>query len=918
MLRGRRTECAALDRLLAAVRIGESRVLVLRGEPGIGKSALLGYAGERAAGCRVVRAAGVQSEMELAFAGLHQLCAPLLDRLDRLPVPQRNALATALGVRLGDPPDPFLVGLAALSLLSDAAEEQPLVCLIDDAQWLDRASVDTLAFVARRVLAESVALVFATRDSAEKLPLRALPALVVAGLRDDDARALLESALPGRMDDRVRERIVAELHGNPLALLELPRALTPADVAGGFGLLDAPALSGRIEESFQRRLEGLPEETRLLLTVAAADPVGEPALVRRAAARLGLGPDAAKPATHAGLVEFAAQVRFRHPLVRSAVYRAAAADERRRAHEALAAATDPDVDPDRRAWHRARGAAGPDEEVAAELQRSAGRAQARGGRAAAAVFLTQAARLTPDPARRGERALAAAEAKLEAGAHDAALVLLAEAEAGPALDELATARVDLIRARAAFAARLGGDAPALLLQAAKRLEPLDAALARDTYLEAISAAQFAGPLAKGAGLLEAATAARAAPTPGGPPRPADVLLDGLAAWFTEGSAAGAPLVKRALGAFRDDDMPSEDSLRWGALASRIAGDGAWDHEGWEALLSRQVRLVREAGALSLLPAPLLSRIYAHIFAGELAAATSLSEELRAVTEATGTQLPPYAPLGVAAWRGRESETLALIDAMVEQVVPQGQGLGLTATQWAAAVLYNGLGRYDDALAAVERSNRPPLAMGFAHWALVEMIEAAVRAGEREAAADGLDALTQTTRPSGTDWALGVEARSRALLCDDEEADRLYREAIERLGRTRVRTALARSHLVYGEWLRRKARRVEAREQLRTAHQMLTAMGADAFGGRAARELLATGERVRKRTVERGHELTPQEAQIAGFARDGLSNPEIASRLFISPRTVEYHLRKVFAKLNISSRHDLGHALPAETQPAEHV
>jgi len=474
------------------------------------------------------------------------------------------------------------------------------------------------------------------------------------------------------------------------------------------------------------------------------------------------------------------------------------------------------------------------------------------------------------------------------------------------------------RAQVAFAVRLGSDAPPLLLQAAQRLENVDIALARDTYLEAISAAQFAGPLAEGAGVLEAATAARAAPAPVEAPRPADLLLDGLAAWFTEGPASGAPLVKRALSAFRGDDLPSEDTLRWGALASRIAGDGPWDFEGWEALLSRHVRLVREAGALSLLPLPLVSRIYVHLFAGEFAAAVSLSEELRAVTEATGTQLAPYAALGVAAWRGREAETLELIEAMIEQVVPQGQGLGLTATQWAAAVLYNGRARYHEALAAVEQASRPPLAMGLAHWALVEMIEAAVRTGEREAAVDALDALTQTTRPSGTDWALGVEARSRALLCDGEEADRLYREALRRLGRTRVRTLLARTHLVYGEWLRRERRRLEAREHLRTAHEMFTSMGAEAFAERAAAELLATGERARKRTVETREDLTAQEAQIARFARTGLSNPEIASRLFISPRTVEYHLRKVFAKLNISSRHELQRALPSESQAAQHA
>ena len=917
MLRGRRNESATLDRLLEAVRVGESRVLVLRGEPGIGKSELVQYVAERASECRVVRAVGVQSEMELAFAGMHQLCVPILGWIERIPVPQRDALGTVLGLSAGEPPDPFLVGLAVLSLLSEAAEEQPLVCLVDDAQWLDQASADTLAFVARRLFAESVLLVFATRESREELPLRSLPDLVVEGLPDDDARALLKSALPGRLDDRVRERILAETRGNPLALLELPRALTAAELAGGFGLFDARRLSGRIEESFQRRLEGLPDETQQLLLVAAADPVGEPALVWRAARQLGLRPEAAEPAAHAGLVEFEAAVRFRHPLVRSAIYRAAPLAERRLVHTALAGASDPNTDPDRRAWHRARAAAGPDEDVAAELERSASRARARGGLAAAAAFFEQAAKLTPEPARRGERALAAAQAKLQAGAHDAALALLSEAEAGP-LDQLARARAGLLRAQVAFAVRAGSDAPRLLLQAAKRLEPLDVALARDTYLEAISAAQWAGSLAHGGGLLEVAEAARAAPAPGGPPRPSDLMLDALATWFTEGSAAGAPLVRRALSAFRSDEIASEDALRWLALASRIAGDAPWDFEAWEALVSRHIQLVREAGALSLLPVALVARLHAHVFAGELAAAASLSEECEAVAEATRIQLPRYGALAVAAWRGREAETLELIEATIEQVVSDGQGLGVTGTKWAAAVLYNGLGRYEDALAAAEHAGKPPLAMGWAHWTLVELIEAAARTGERETASDALDALTQTTRPSGTDWALGIEARSRAILRDGEEAERLYREAIERLGRTRVRAELARAHLVYGEWLRRERQRVGAREQLRAAHEMFSTMGAEAFAARAARELLATGERARKRTVETREDLTAQEAQIARFARDGLSNPEIAGRLFISPRTVEYHLHKVFAKLNISSRHELQRALPSEPQPAEHA
>jgi DNA-binding CsgD family transcriptional regulator len=906
-LLGRRDECAQLDGLLAAARNGRSGALVLQGDAGIGKTALLEYAIASAADLRVFRAAGIESERELAFGALHQLCAPMLNRLERLPEPQRDALAITFGLSPGSLPDRFLIALAVLSLLSETAEERPLLCVVDDAQWLDQASGQVLGFVARRLLAQSVMILFGTREPGEELG--GLRELSVAGLRKGDARQLLRSALRWPVDKRVGDQIVAETRGNPLAILGLPRGLSPAQLAGGFGLPGAFSLKGRIEQNVALRLDAIPEDAQRLLWLASAEPAGDLGLVLRAAKRLGILRPTLGPAERAGLLEVGASVRFRHPLVRSAVYRAAPPDERRAVHRALAEATDADVDPDRRAWHLAEATVGPDDDVAAELERATGRAQARGGLAAVAAFLEQAAKLTPDTARRGQRALAAAQATLQAGAPDASLALLATVEG--LHDPLALARVDLLRAQAAFAMRLGSHAPPLLLEAAKRLEPLNVALARDTYLEAIAAAQFAGPLARGGGVLEAAEVARAAPPPDGRPRPVDLLLDGLAMWFTEGCEAGAPLVKRALSAFRSEDIPTNDALRWLALASRIAGDGPWDHEAWEALVSRHVRLAREAGALSLLPIALTARIYVHLFAGELAAAASLSEELSSVAEATRSELAPYGPLGVAAWRGREAETRELIEATVEEAVPRGEGLGLTATQWAAAVLYNGLARYEDALAAARQAARPPEAMGFAHWTLVELIEAAARTGEWQSAAESLEMLAQTTRPSGTDWALGIEARSRALLSNGEQAERLYREAIDRLARGRIGAELARAHLLYGEWLRRERRRLDAREQLRIAHELLSSMGAEAFAARAARELLATGERARKRTAETREDLTAQEAQIARLARDGLSNPEIGSRLFISPRTVEYHLHKVFAKLDIGSRQELHRALPSE-------
>jgi DNA-binding CsgD family transcriptional regulator/tetratricopeptide (TPR) repeat protein len=904
-LRGRRREREVLDELLAAVRTGESRALVVVGEPGVGKTALMQYALESASAYRIARAVGVESEMELAFAALHQLFAPMLDRLDRLPGPQREALATAFGLSAGDAPDRFLVGLAALGLLSEVAHEQPLLCLVDDAQWLDRASAQTLAFVARRLFADSVGVVFATREASAEL--RGLPELRVHGLRNGEARELLSSAVHGPLDERVRDRIVAETRGNPLALLELPRGLTHAELAGGFGLPDAPALSGRIEESFQRQLAALDPSTQLLLLVAAAEPLGDPTLVWRAAEQLGIGVDAATPAAAAGLAEFGARVRFRHPLVRSAVYRAASPAQRQSVHAALAQATDPELDPDRRAWHRAQAAAGPDEDVAGDLEHSAERAQRRGGMAAAAAFLERATVLTPDPARRSERALAAAHAKHQAGGPDAALGLLTMAEAGP-VDELQRARADVLRAQIAFATSRGGDAAPLLLRAARRLEPLDGRLARETYLDALSTALFVGRLTSDGGVLEAAEAARAAPPAAEPPSAADLLLDGAASVILDGYAAGAPILKRAVAAFLDERITEEEEIRWLWLASRVAVN-LWDDESWHALAERHVELARASGALTVLPIALSSRIVVHVNEGEIAAADSLTEEQRAIAEATGSKIVLYAGLTVAAWRGREPEASRLIEASLEDVRRRGGGMELAITRWWSALLYNGLGRHEDALAATRQATDFPPELLFSNWVLPEVIEAAARSGQRERAAEALRGLTETTRASGTDWALGIEARTGALLAEGDVADALYREAIERLGRTRARVQLARAHLLYGEWLEHEGRRSEAREQLRTAHEMLTAAGLEAFAERAAGGLLVAGGAARSDVVQSTPSaLTTQEAQIARLARDGLSNPEIGARLFISPRTVEYHLHKVFTKLAISSRSQLSGVL----------
>jgi DNA-binding CsgD family transcriptional regulator len=900
-LLGRPSECGALDQLLASVRAGQSRVLVLRGEAGVGKTALLEYLVQRASGDAIARATGVESEIELAFAGLHQLCAPFVDRLDRLPGPQRDALGTALGLREGDPPDRFLVGLAVLSLLSDVAEERPLVCVVDDAQWLDGASSHVLAFVARRLAAESVGLVLAVRESGGERPFEGVAELVVGGLDAHDAQALLETVVTGPLDERVRDRLVSETRGNPLALLELSRGRTPAELAGGFGLDGGPALSSRIEERFRERLAPLPPASRLLLLVAAAEPVGDPLLVWGAAARLGISGDAAPPATSAGLIEFGAEVRFTHPLVRSAVYGAADPEERQRVHRALAEATDAAVDPDRRAWHRAQATAGLDEDVAAELERSAGRAQARGGLAAGAAFHERAAGLTPDPVRRAQRALAAAQGKYQAGAPDAALRLLATARAGP-LDELGQARAQLLDAHITFAATRGSDAPPLLLEAAKRLEPLDATLARATYLDAFAAALSADRLVRGGDPREVAAAVLAADW-----EPCvsacDFLLDGLALLMTEGYAAGAPALKQALRAFREEPMAEEDELRWLWLACHIAR-ALGDDAAWDELIARQVALARRSGALSLLPVALDEQVHADLFCGRLAAARSHAAEAYAVLEATGSHLSLRGGIALAIFRGDETEALALIEARRQDVLRRGEGFWLASTDWGAAVLYNGLGRYDDALAAAERAAADPHGLGTPMWLLADLVEAAVHSGKPERAAGPSALLAEIAEANGTDWALGLDARSRAMLGDGDAAERLYREAIERLGRTRIRVALGRSQLVYGEWLRREGRRVDAREQLRPAHATLLEAGMEAFAERARRELLATGETVRKRTVETLDDLTPQEHQIARLAATGHTNPEIGAQLFLSPRTVEWHLRKVFGKLGITSRRQL--------------
>ncbi|MFB4285194.1 helix-turn-helix transcriptional regulator [Nonomuraea sp. MTCD27] len=905
-LLNRQRERAVLDGLLGDLRDGRGRALVLRGEAGVGKSALLGHVVEAAADIRVARAAGVESEMELAFAGLHLLCAPLLHRLERLPGPQRHALEAAFGLREGGAPDRFLVGLAVLTLLAEAAEERALLCVVDDAQWLDRSSAQVLAFVARRLLAEPVGLIFAVREPEEQL--QGLADLEVRGLPAQESLTLLRSVVPFQLDERVKDRILAETNGNPLALLELPRGLSPIQLAGGFGLVEAQALPARIEQGFRRRLEALPAETRALMLVAAAEPTGNPVLIWQAAGRLGISASAAETAQTDGLLHMGTGVRFRHPLVRSAVYSAASLQERRATHRALAEETDRDHDPDRRAWHLAAAAPGPDEEVAAELERSADRAQARGGIAAAAAFLQRAAELTSDPGPRSERALTAAQANVLAGAFDAASGLLAIAAAGP-LDELQQARVDLVHGQIAFASSMGGDAPPILARAAKRLGSLDPALARQTYLEAWYAALFAGRFAGTDDLHEISRAARSASPPSGAIRPPDLLLDALAVLVTEGRAAAAPLLRRSAWVFAEGEITLAERLQWSPMAA-VAASALWDEKCWYAMQSRELQYCREAGLLGPLGIWVNAMAVLETWRGDFAEAASLVAEAEAIATATGSRSFATGVVMLAAFRGTEAEAAPLIERVTVEARASGQGVGEQFAQWVGAVLNNGLGRYEEALVAAQAAQAAPGApeMHVSMWALSELVEAASRTGQTRQATEALDRLAEATAIGDGGWGPGLYARSRALLSGGEEAERWYREAVDRLSSTGIRTELARAHLLYGEWLRREGRRADARTQLRTAHDMFNAIGMEAFAGRAYNELLATGETVRKRTTDKADQLTPQEGQIARLARTGLSNAEIAAQLFLSPRTVEYHLSKVFTKLGIASRHQLPQAL----------
>ncbi|WP_432875452.1 helix-turn-helix transcriptional regulator [Kribbella sp. CA-245084] len=896
-LEGRQAECEALDRLVADLRAGRSTALVLRGEAGIGKTALLDYLEAHSSSCRIARASGIESEMELAFGGLHQLCTQFHSRLSD---PRYQSLSTAFGLTAGTPPDRFQVGLAMLNLLAETAEDRPLICLIDDAQWLDRVSAQTLAFVARRLLAERVALVFAIREPSEPQELTGLPELLVTGLGYGDARALLDTTITGAVDERVRDRFVAETRGNPLALIELPRDLPTGQLASGLGLPDE--LAAKIEAGYLRRIQPLPEETRLLLLTAAAEPVGDASLLWRAAELLGIDSGAADLAESTDLIDIGARIRFRHPLIRSAVYRAASPDDQRTVHRALAAATDAVLDPDRRAWHRACATVGLDEAVATELDNAAGRAQARGGVAAAAVLLQRAAELTPDPRRRAERALTAAGTKFDAGEPDAAYDLLAAAELGP-VDDLHRARLARLRARIDVARGRGREAGPMLLKAAIRLEDLHDPSARDAYLEALGAAVFAGRLGVQHGVENAAEAARAAGSTSSPSGPMELLLDGVAMRFTDGYAAAVPALKTALHSFRAAaDLGDEKVVHWLWRGCPVAVE-LWDDDAWHELAGRGLELARGLGVLGVLPGALSYRAGVHLHAGEFGAASILVAESEAIAAATGNAPIREGRLMLAAWRGEKAAALESITIGIRDAIERGEGRALSLARLATAVLCNGLGHYEAALDAA-RTACAQEDLGFFGWSLAEYVEAAARSNARAEAVGALQQLQERTQAAGTDWALGILARSAALLADGPAAEALYQESIERLASTRIAVQLARTHLLYGEWLRREHRRTDAQLELRLAHDSLAHSGAMAFAERARSELAGIGETTGQHAVGSHGVLTAKEAQIAHLAATGLTNQEIGLQLFLSPHTVDWHLRKVFSKLSVTSRRQL--------------
>ncbi len=906
-LLGRDRELGRLLTLIRRARDGQSGALVLSGEAGVGKTALLDRVVDLAeSDVRIERMVASESELELTYAGLQLMCGHMMSAAANLPVPQREALETVFGLRDSGVPNPLVVGLAVQGLLTQVAGDNALLCIVDDAQWLDEVSARAVASVARRLGSERIAVVMAMRNVAGQFA--DLPQLLVEGLGDNDARELLRLALHGAIDHRVRDQLITESRGNPLALRELPGTLSPADLAGGFALVGSVPLQSRIEQSLLARLEPLPPPTRMLLLLAAADPTGDPGLLWRSSAMLGLGPDNLDAAQQAdALVVVGSRVRFRHPLIRSAVYQAASPEDRRAVHAALADATYVARDPDRRAWHRASATVAPDENVAVDLEQSAERARARGGVAANAAFLERAAELSPAASQRAERLIAAAVAKLDAGAPESALRLVDSARDLP-LTPLQEALIDRLRARAGYALRRDRSAPRQLLRAAQDLEPHDEALARDTYMEALSAAMYGGRLGEPGAVADVAGAILTATADDQSERAQDLLLRGQALLCAQGLEAALPTLRRAVSAFmKQPANPFE--LRWVWFCSRAAQD-VWDADALRTLAERQVQAARAEGVLTVLPMALSLLLAARGLDGDLDAADAICDEIDAIVSVTGHPLPLFGRISVAAYRGHVEEVERGARQLRAEAYARGEGYALTIVNFAEAVVYNGAGRHRDALASAREELPHSHELGHAMRVLLEVVEAASRTGERAVAEESAERLVSVTRPVGeSDWALASVALAKAQLCERDESEVLYREAIDRFDRVQIPMLKWRSQLLYGEMLRRLNRRVDARVQLRAAYEGLSACGMEGFAERAYRELKATGEKVRARKSDTPDELTDQELNVAQLARDGLTNRDIGGRLFISAHTAEWHLRKVFVKLGIKSRTELRTALP---------
>ncbi|WP_217575022.1 AAA family ATPase [Streptomyces sp. GbtcB7] len=899
---GRSPELLLINSVLAAVQTGESRALVLRGVPGVGKTALLGYAAQTAADMRIARATGVESEMTLAYAGVHQLVAPYLEQLGSLPDPQRDALEAVLGLGASRSTGRLLVGLAVFTLLSNTASATPLLCVVDDAQWLDRESAEVLAFVARRGQADAIGLLFAVREPTDRpLPFDGLAEHVVNGLDPDAARELLESAAAGTTEKRVQERLIADTGGNPLALLELAAHLAPDQLTGRATLPEALPIGERLEQAFLKRVRTLPSGTQTFLLLAAADPTGDPGLVLRAAASLGIGPETAAPAEALGLVSLTDGLSFRHPLLRSAVYGAARSEQRRQARYALAEATDPAADPDRRAWHRAAAVTGPDNAVADELEASADRARRRGGLSTASAYLNRAARLTSDPHRRAARYLAAAEAQITAGGVDAGAQLLEQAEDRTCVDGHNRAQALLLRGVVEMARGEAARAAPVLAESARVFEPLDVPRAAWAQLLSFQAVMYTGRYGPQGDLMAAARRARSSARS---PRPTatELFLDAFATGFIDGPDAAVPVLRRAIHALGPEEAgPVMEMATYAAVQ-------LWEDDTLDVVSRRHLHITRMLGGLTMLPLALNAVAVSEIVGGRIALAEALHEELhdiRRIIDDPGIigEVAPGEPM-VAALRGDEERTRSLAGAIARHAATHRLGPLADVAAHGLGVLELGLGHYPAAMEHLRFAMDGPPSF-VATSALPDLVESAMRSDERETAAKAADLLSLTTLSSGTPYALGIEARSRALFATGAEAEQLHRTAIDHLRRTRAAVHLARAHHLYGEWLRRARQRREAREQLRTAHELFVSMGAAAFAERARAELEATGAHARRRSSDVDlNTLTPQEAHIARLAAEGAPNAEIAAQLYVSRRTVESHLTKIYAKLGVHSRTQL--------------